>query len=218
VGKRDGANAVFGEDRVGPAGRSVEVELLFELVHALILPYSATMYIFVDESGTNKSTGVSVFAAVLVDPDKLQELDQLVAAAEEAAKVRSFHWSKAPWPVREAFIKAVARGDFSVRHQLSKNPLTDFGAALESTLITASEGMEVQKVVLDGRKDKSYERRLKKALRDKGMSSKKLRTADDEAFPMLRVADAVAGLLRANANNPSDKTQALMKSMRKRLK
>jgi hypothetical protein len=43
VGKRDGANAVFGKDRVGPAGRAVEVELLFELWDGSdFLQYSVT--------------------------------------------------------------------------------------------------------------------------------------------------------------------------------
>ena len=176
------------------------------------------MYIFVDESGTNKSSGVCVFAAVLIDLEKLPALDELVMAAEKAAKVRSFHWANAPWPVRETFIRTVTKGDFIVRHQLSKNPLRNFWDALESTLITATEGIAVQRVVLDGRKDKSYERRLKKVLRDKGLSSKTLRTANDESYPMLRVADAVAGLIRSNANKPTEQTQALMKSLAKRMK
>ncbi|HEY2003856.1 MAG TPA: DUF3800 domain-containing protein [Candidatus Saccharimonadia bacterium] len=175
------------------------------------------MYVFVDESGTNKSSGVCVFAAILVETEQLDPLNDLVVAAEAKAKVKSFHWSKAPWPVRETFLKAVVKGDFVVRYQLSKNPLRDFGVALESTLITAAEGVDVQRIILDGRKDKSYERRLKKVLRDKGLSSKRLRTADDEAYPMLRVADAVAGVLGAHANKPSDKTKVLMKAMSKRL-
>jgi hypothetical protein len=173
------------------------------------------MYVFVDESGTNKSTGVCVFAAVLVDTDALHELNQLVTAAEKSAGVRSFHWKDAPWPVRMAFIRGVSKGKFIVRHQLSKNPLRNFGEALESLLMTASEGMTVERIILDGRKDKSYERRLKKILRDKGLSSKRLRTANDESYPVLRVADAMAGLLRAHTNKPTDATAVMMKSLNK---
>lgn len=179
--------------------------------------YRTAMYIFVDESGTNKSTGVCVFTAVLVDTDALAELDQIVTNAEQAAGVRNFHWKAAPWPVRVAFIRGVSRGGFRVRHQLFKNPLLNFGEALESLLITASADISVERIILDGRKDKSYERRLKKILRDKGLSSKKLRTANDEAYPALRIADAVAGLLRAHINSPTDITSEMLRSISKHL-
>jgi len=176
------------------------------------------MYVFVDESGTNKNSGVCVFAAVFVKSTDLETMNNLITLAEQTAGVRSFHWKDAPWPVRASFIRAISKGTFTIRYQLNKNPLRNFSEALESLLITASADIDVERIILDGRKDKSYERRLKKILRDKGLSSKRLRTGNDESYPMLRVADAAAGLLRAHNNKPTDETAAMMTSVSKRLK
>ena len=45
----------------------------------------------------------------------------------------------------------------------------------------------------------------KKVLRDKGISVKKLKTANDESYPALRVADAIAGAIRYRCENSNDK-------------
>ncbi len=54
----------------------------------------------------------------------------------------------------------------------------------------------MRKIILDGKKPKWYALRLKKVLRDRGISVKKIRTGNDESFPCLRLADAYAGLIR----------------------
>ena len=60
-------------------------------------------------------------------------------------------------------------------------------------------------LIIDGKKGKSYERKFKKVLRDKGISVKKLKTANDEAYPALRLADAIAGAIRYRYENGGDK-------------
>jgi hypothetical protein len=42
-------------------------------------------------------------------------------------------------------------------------------------------------------------------LRDKGISVKKLKTGNDESYPALRIADAIAGIVRYKNDNPENK-------------
>ena len=58
-------------------------------------------------------------------------------------------------------------------------------------------------IFIDGKKSRRYERRMKKVLRDKGISTKKLKTVNDEGYAGIRVADALAGLFRAYHDDKS---------------
>lgn len=55
----------------------------------------------------------------------------------------------------------------------------------------------IHSITFDGEKPGWYTRKLKKILRDRGITTKKLRSADDRSSAGIRVADAVAGLARA---------------------
>ena len=59
--------------------------------------------------------------------------------------------------------------------------------------------------MLDGQKPKRYLRRLKKILRGRGISVKKIRAGNDRSFPCLRLADAYAGLVRAYWDDKENK-------------
>lgn len=49
---------------------------------------------------------------------------------------------------------------------------------------------------IDGKKPKWYARKMKKVLRDKNISVRKLKTVHDTEYAGIRVADMVAGLAR----------------------
>ena len=52
-------------------------------------------------------------------------------------------------------------------------------------------------IFLDGKKPKWYEKRIKKVLRDKGVSINKLKSVKDSQVAGIRIADMVAGLSRS---------------------
>jgi hypothetical protein len=68
---------------------------------------------------------------------------------------------------------------------------------------------KIKKIILDGKKPKWYERRIKKILREKGVSIKKLRTLNDQSSAGLRLADALAGLVRHYHDRPTDTVKRL---------
>jgi len=167
------------------------------------------MHIFLDESGTDKQHGKSSVALVCIATDRLSLLQSSILSIEHKLGIVPFHWSKSSWDIRQRFIKAVAREEFSIRAALIKNPF-DPEYAYISVVKNLLVGSDVHSLVIDGRKSRSYERRLKKAIRDKGISIKKLRTANDLAFPALRLADAVAGIIRYHADFPTHRIASLI--------
>jgi len=68
-------------------------------------------------------------------------------------------------------------------------------------------------IYIDGKKPRWVELRLKKVLRDKGISVKKLKTLRDESSPGIRLADALAGVSRAYYDNPKGKAGVLWKKI-----
>lgn len=71
----------------------------------------------------------------------------------------------------------------------------------------------LERLHIDGKKGKNYERILKKLLRDKGITVKKLRTVNDMSYPCIRIADAVAGAVRYYLDNPSRQANKLYKAL-----
>ena len=162
------------------------------------------MYIFLDESGVDKQKGKSSIALVYITVDNLDILQNAVLSAEKLVGIKNFHWSYSTWKVRKLFIEEICKQDFKIKVALIKNPFfaaSGYEYALQHLVVERN----VSYLIIDGKKSKSYERKFKKVLRDKGISVKKLKTAKDEAYPALRLADAIAGAVRYRHENPSDK-------------
>jgi hypothetical protein len=174
------------------------------------------MYVFIDESGTSNPSGQCVFVAVFIEQSKLAGVAKMVEVAEKIANTRTFHWRGKSRSVRAEFVRNLSWINFSARYVCFGNPLTSYSVALESLITTTCVNLDIKKIIIDGRKGKLYERNIKKVLRDKGVSTKKLRTAADEAYPGLRIADALAGLIRMHVNKPNSTTEDLMITLRKR--
>lgn len=161
------------------------------------------MYIFIDESGVHKEMGRSSIALVYLSIEDLDSFQRAILKAERGIKIRNFHWSHSAWNVRKRFVEAICRQDFTVKVALIKNPFfasRGYEYALQHLVVEHN----IRGLIIDGKKGKAYERKLKKVLRDKGISVKKLRTVNDEAYPALRVADAFAGIIRYRDEYPDN--------------
>ena len=62
---------------------------------------------------------------------------------------------------------------------------------------------DIGMIIIDGKKSRKYERRIKKLFTYKMISMRKLRTVNDHGYPALRVADAIAGLIRYTNEQPN---------------
>lgn len=175
------------------------------------------MYVFIDESGIHKTVGKSSIALVYVLTAHLGATEKVVVDTERELRIRPFHWAHSAWPVREKFVRAVASCDMTIKVAFITNPFSE-RAAYENALKHMIVERDISHIVIDGRKSRRHERNIKKTLRDKGISVRKLRTVRDEAYPALRIADAVAGLVRYRHDDPADeRANALYRALEKKI-
>lgn len=167
------------------------------------------MIISIDESGTHKQDGFSVIALVCVeDSDALHKLNIDVEQLGRAISTTNFHWAIKGWPFRRDFIQGLAQLRVKVRLAKIANPIK-LERTLEEVLPYLISERHIEGIFIDGKKHRQYARVLKKVLRDKGITVKKLRTVDDVGYPTIRVADAVAGAVRYYLDNPNKRAAEL---------
>lgn len=171
------------------------------------------MLIFIDESGIQKGSGHSVVSFVYLCLSNAKEVEDAILSIEEKIGIRHFHWSDfgsdKGWKIRETFLIAASKLNFTFKISLVKNPI-NYSRAFENIFKHLIVESRVNKIVIDGKKPRWYGHKLKKVLRDKNISVKKIRTMNDESSPGLRLADALAGLFRSHADNPTEKTNGLI--------
>ncbi len=153
------------------------------------------MLIFIDESGIHRPVGKSTFVLVYVEVDRYDSFSTAFIQIEQDLGIKYFHWAEAAWPVKEKFIQKILDLDFKVKVAVIENPVNP---SLEIERVLAHMIIEhnITKIMIDGKKPKWYERKIKKILRDKMMAVKKLKTVRDESEAGIRLADLLAGLAR----------------------
>jgi hypothetical protein len=175
------------------------------------------MYIFIDESGIDKQDGKSSIALVYLEVNSLYSLQNSVIETEKELKIKYFHWAYSKWEIRKEFIDKICKNEFSIKVAFIKNPFKSNSAyeyALEHLIIEKN----ITNIIIDGKKSRRYEKKFKKILRDKGISVRKLKTGNDEAYPALRVADAIAGAVRYyNENKESENIKNIYQQLLKKI-
>jgi hypothetical protein len=127
--------------------------------------------------------------------EDVELLDETIIEAEKKLRIRNFHWTDCSWKIRTEFFRLLLKENFFVRISIIQNPFNKDD--LEESIKLLLLEKKFKKIVIDGKKPKWYASRMKKILRDAGISIKKISTANDESYPCLRLADAYAGLSRA---------------------
>lgn len=174
------------------------------------------MHIFVDESGTHKQADHSTVALVCVEVDDLENLEKAILAAEHTLGTDAFHWSRQRWKFREVFLRKLLSMSFAVKVAIFVNPFQekrDFTFALRHLIAERN----ITALIIDGKKTKWYERKLKAVLREKGITVRKLRTVSDESSPGIRLADAMAGLCCSYFDNPDGPAKSLFELYRNKI-
>ncbi|MDP2586253.1 MAG: DUF3800 domain-containing protein [Candidatus Komeilibacteria bacterium] len=158
------------------------------------------MLVFIDESGIHKQTDHSSFVLVFIEVKDEALINESIEQIEKGLKIQPFHWadfsSRSDWKIRKKFIKAISILPFTLKYIIVKNPILP-QAMLRYALNHLLIGVDIKKVVIDGRHSRTYEQQLKTLLRRYGVSVDKLRVANDRSMPALRLADALAGLIRS---------------------
>lgn len=173
------------------------------------------MIIFIDESGIHKSKDHSCIALVYIEIENLLAIENAVLGVEKKLKL-TFHWAHSVWEVRREFFRVISGLDFLIKVAIIRNPI-NLGKELEEVLLHLIIEKNIKQIVIDGKKSRRYERKLKKILRDKGISTKKLRTVRDESFAGIRLADAIAGAVRYYYDNPESQAKELFNKIKDKI-
>lgn len=159
------------------------------------------MNIFIDESGIHKSVDYSTIVVVYVEVKDIRKLEIDILNIEKELRLKTFHWSDERWLIRNKFLKQIIKLNFKFKLAIFRNPFSS-----QKMLEVVFQHLIIEKslngIFIDGEKPRWYEHKLKKVLRDKGISIKKLRTVRSISHPGIQLADALAGLTRYYFDNP----------------
>lgn len=161
------------------------------------------MHIFIDESGIHKKVDYSSFALVYIEVKNFDEIEKRICAIEKELKIEKFHWAEVAWRFKEKFIQESLKLDFKIKIAIIKNPVKpekEFERILSHMIIEK----RISCVYIDGKKPKWYSLKIKKVLRDKGISAKKVRILKDDQNAGIRLADMVAGLSRSHFDKKNE--------------
>ena len=169
------------------------------------------MQIFIDESGIHKTAGLSVVMMVVVPNSFVDKFGHFIETVESDLRIGPFHWSSQGWRIKKSFLRKIFTAEITqkmtVEVTIKSNPLYYYDFLSESIAILL-DYKDMKNLIFDGQKSHSYERRIKKILRTHGISTKILSIQRDESSPLLRLADALAGLFRIHFENPEHRDAA----------
>ena len=167
------------------------------------------MYVFLDESGIHLKSGHSVFVIVQVNDADLAAINRSIHGLEKEIGTIPFHWSKMRWEFRTKAFKMLSKQPFTFQVAVFNNPLRNADQSVHETIGRLLAGEEISRIYIDGVKSRAYASRLKVALRQSRVSTRKLTTVNDESFPGVRIADLLAGVYRHQLDKPSPESASL---------
>lgn len=174
------------------------------------------MVIFIDESGIHKSIDHSAFTMAYIEFKTVKAVEKEIVAIEKKHNIKLFKWTNLPWKLRHDFITDVANLPFKAKVAVFMNPINP-NQALEWSAQHLLVEKNFKAIYVDGKKPRWVELRLKKVLRDKGISVKKLKTLRNASSPGIHLADALAGVTRAYYDNPKGKAAPLWRKIRHKI-
>ena len=158
------------------------------------------VYAFVDESG-QETLGALFLVSVVVTDQEYETLNDLLLEIEQQSKKGQSKWGKTRFEYRVAYISAVI-AHASFKELIFFSQYTQTKAYFDLTVATTAKALAHKNqedrpvtVIVDGLTGKSIDR-FKRGLRAQQINVRKVKGARDEAEPLVRLADAVAGFLR----------------------
>ncbi len=159
------------------------------------------LYCYVDETGQDTEGTLFIVSVVITDRER-DKYQQVCEAIEQGTGKRQAKWIKTSYERRLNYVQRVLETPLLVG-KLNYAVYRDIKAyqgpvvqAIARALEGASEGEYQVTVLIDGLPRK-LERAVSKQLRKEGVRVKKVRGIKDESDSLIRLADALCGLVRA---------------------
>jgi len=179
------------------------------------------MLIFIDESGIHKKTEHSSFVLVYVAIRDEKSTSFGIRRVEDELGIGNFHWadfgSEHGWSIRRGFIQGIIRLPFQFKYAIVDNPINPQKELSEAIISLLTED-DIDSVYIDGKQPKWYELQIKKSLQARGFSVRKLKTVRDQSHPAIRLADALANIVRLYHDNPTRSAKELYEQVKSKIK
>lgn len=176
------------------------------------------LYCYVDETGQDTKGRIYVVAVIISVLPK-QQLFELLIEAETVSGKGKLKWHKNSTRKRDAYVKKALHNKVGVQvyYQIFSGPEILYELATVQAAANAvqkyvrDQNITEYKatIIIDGL-PRSSQGKVGKLLRGLGVRTKSVRGERDEANPAIRLADAVAGLIRQS--HEGDKHFTLMKN------
>lgn len=155
-------------------------------------------FIYIDESGIHKTLDHSSFVLIYVKSKDISYIQTKILELEKILGISHFHWSnfssKYGWNVRKKFINGLQKLPFKFKYLVLKNSIKP---NIElSNLLNLIDENNIREIHIDGKQPRWIEGKIKKNLRDRGLSIEKIKTVSDESEAIIRIADAIENVVR----------------------
>jgi hypothetical protein len=159
------------------------------------------LYCYVDESGQDTLGRLFVVSVVIVGRESRDRLEKVLADIEQASGKREKKWQEAKFEQRLLYLTGVLevrdlqRQLFAAKYETTKEyeSLTTFTIAQAVNTVATEEYRVI--IVIDGLSNAARQR-VKRDLKKLKITYDKVIGGRDQSSALLRLADAMAGLLR----------------------
>ncbi len=173
--------------------------------------------ICIDESGITSKNGHSTFALVYIEFQDSESFNKKIIHIENKYKIDKIHWSEMSWKIRKSISLEISDLDFKTRVAVFKNPInTDESLLLSIKYLILSEDI-IKNIYIDGDKPEKFISKIKKIIRSKRLSIKNIKTVKDEKFAGLRIADYMAGAVRAYYDTENENTREIFQAIKTKI-
>ena len=158
------------------------------------------LYCFVDETGQDTKGGWFLVTVVIVEKDK-DMIEQRLVDIERESKKSKTKWHRAKFYQREAYINKIiefTKLKRSIYYSAYQNSIFYYDLITLTTAKAiydkASDNYRAD-ILIDGLA-KNLEKKVAVSLRRLNIKTAKVKGARDESSPLIRLADAISGLIR----------------------
>lgn len=161
------------------------------------------LYAYVDETGQDTAGRCFIVSVVVVQKDR-RELNHLLEAIEGETGKKKAKWIQTKRTLKVAYVERVFT-DPHFQHKIFYSLSTGTKAYKEATLATIASSITAvtteesykASIFIDGLSKRDIPQ-VGSSLRKRGIRTEKIRGVKDENEALIRLADAIAGVVREN--------------------
>lgn len=184
------------------------------------------LYCYVDESGQD-TMGHLFIVAIVVTDNRRNELEGLLETIEKDSGKKKRKWLKTRAKERQAYVSALATTDLPVQIY-TRSYIGKVGAYDDLEVLAAAQAITLYReenhiaenykvtIAIDGL-SKNLRPRVGRSFRELGIKTRNVHGERDEASPIIRLADVIAGVVREASEDRAEykELRALLKRYKK---